>query len=161
MTLNLLSSAAGSVLFFSPPLLGALAAPNDAAESIAGVAAMVVASGRRRRMRWSPCFKSISARSCSFINSMSSRTFFTSNTLPGVDPDFVLMQNFLRAIHPSRRSRCQQAIVDLLRNVGENFVTRAGDQHVVLDSHTAPTGHVYSRFHGDDHPGPELGFLAH
>ena len=60
---------------------------------MAGIADIVTVSGpRRKRIRWSPCRKSISARSCSFINSMNLRTFRTSKTSPGMGPEFELMQ---------------------------------------------------------------------
>jgi hypothetical protein len=73
-------------------------APRPAAEvgaaviGMAGDVAMVIISGpRRKRIRWSPWRRSISERSCSFISSMNLRTFFTSNTSPGIEPEFAVI----------------------------------------------------------------------
>ena len=103
---------------------------------------------------------------------MNLRTLRTSNTSPGIGPGFELMQvsrdvsiQIIQASPPryqlSRADQDRQhAIFELLRHVGEHFVSGAGDQHIVLDPHTAPSRHINARLDGDNHSRPQLGFLA-
>jgi hypothetical protein len=59
-----------------------------------------------------------------------------------------------------RRSRCQQAIFQLLRHIRQDFVPCARDEYVILDSHTAPAWQVNAGLNGNDHPRSQFGFLA-
>ena len=111
----------------------------------------------RRRIRCSPCRRSISARSCSFISSTSRRIRRRRRYRPDVDwdpplfasPQIVFAGRFEpTALNVIRRSRpCNigsavrypTGVFPLLGHAWSAPRARPGDQHVVLDPHAAPS----------------------
>src|SRR5262245_51041214 len=59
-----------------------------------------------------------------------------------------------------RHSRRQRAVPQLLRHVGEDFMSGTGDQDVVLNPYASPSGKIHPRLHRHDHARLELRLLA-